>query len=135
LVLTCGHVGVEGVALDVAGAVVLAWSFSAKRPEQIRREVPKTVPTTFAYALFPKGLADSLVRQRAEARLGLFLLVSGFLMQALNSVFDLGQLETTGQRWTALVLALATWLLTWVLGMRLYVPWDEQRTARAIPDE
>jgi hypothetical protein len=80
-------------------------------------------------------LANSLVRQRAEARLGLFLLVSGFLLQALNSVFDLGQLETAGQRWTALVFALATWLLTWVLGMRLYVPWDERRTARAIPDE
>jgi hypothetical protein len=61
--------------------------FSPTSPERIREDVPPKVPVVQGTwggggkALFPQALADSLVRQRAEARLGLGLLVLGFLMQ------------------------------------------------------
>jgi hypothetical protein len=51
-------------------------------------------------------------------------------MQAANPFLDLGSLTTAGQRVTALVLALAIWVLAWLLGMRAYVPYDEARTRR-----
>jgi hypothetical protein len=122
------HLGVAGLASDIAGAVVLGLSFSTKSPEQIREEVPETVGTTVGYAYFPQGLADSLIRQRAEARLGLALLVLGFLMQ--GAVYFTGSsdpLTSSTEILLAAGIALGVWALAY-LAMRSYVPWDERQT-------
>jgi hypothetical protein len=101
----------------------------------IRAEVPELLTTTFGGgAAFPQGLALSMVRQRAEARLGLGLLVTGFLAQAAGPVFALGSLTTTPERITAGLLAAVIWAATYLVGWRIYVPWDERRTRRRMDD-
>jgi hypothetical protein len=64
--LTWAHVGIAGLALDVAGAVVLGWAFSTKKPEQIRTEVPETLSTVLypgsVTLAFPQKLAESMIR-------------------------------------------------------------------------
>jgi hypothetical protein len=68
LCLTWAHLGVAGLAVDVAGAVALAWSFSTKKPETIRTEAPTRIGTAIASVMPPRELRDSMIRQRAEAR-------------------------------------------------------------------
>jgi hypothetical protein len=114
--------------------VVLGLAFATKKPVAIRTEVPEELTTTFGGAPFPQGLALSMVRQRAEARLGLGLLVTGFLAQAAGPVFALGSLTTARERITAGLLAAVIWGATYLVGWRRYVPWDEQRTRRRIDD-
>jgi hypothetical protein len=80
---------------------------------------------------FPQRLAYSLIRQRAEARLGLVLLVGGFLLQAAGPFFNLGSLTTTGQRWVGLMLATVVWLLAFA-AWKLYVPWAEDRKRQVL---
>jgi hypothetical protein len=130
--LTWAHVAIAGLATDVAGAVALGIAFATKKPEAIRAEVPKVLGGSALFApeivnvSFPQQLAYSMVRQRAEARLGLVLLVSGFVLQAAGSFFNLGSLTTAGQRWAGLILAAGLWLLAFA-AWRVYVPWDERR--------
>ena len=128
------HLGVAGLATDIAGAVLLALSFSTKKPDQIREEVPEKVPVVEGTvggggkALLPQALSDSLIRQRAEARLGLFLLVVGFAMQA--SVYFTGSrdaLTATTEILLALGIALVVWVMAYGLA-RIYVPWDVRQT-------
>ena len=131
LSLTWAQLVITGLAADVAGAVALGLAFATKRPEAIRKDVPKTVGgmsfDPYVSVGFPQQLAYSLVRQRAEARLGLAFLVGGFVLQAAGPFFDLGSLTTAGQRVAAVLLALLVWLLA-VVAWKLYVPWDENRT-------
>jgi len=136
LPFTWAQLVIAGLAADVAGAVALGLAFATKRPEAIRHDVPTTV-TGFGIDVihitvrFPQQLAYSLVRQRAEARLGLVFLVGGLALQAAGPLFDLGSLTTTCQRITAVLLALLIWLLA-VVGWKLYVPWDENRTRQRL---
>jgi hypothetical protein len=132
--LCWAHLPVAGLLTDAAGAVVLGLAFATKKPAAIRAEVPEELATTFGGALFPQGLAVSMVRQRAEARLGLGLLVAGFLAQAAGPLFALGSLTTTHERITTGLLAAAIWGATYFVGWRLYVPWDERRTRRRMDD-
>jgi hypothetical protein len=108
--LTWAHLVIAGLAADVAGAVALGLAFATKRPEAIRTEVPKTVAGVglmpeYVSVRFPQQLAYSLVRQRSEARLGLVLLVGGFLLQAAGPFFRLGSLTTTAERWAAVAVS------------------------------
>jgi peptidoglycan/LPS O-acetylase OafA/YrhL len=122
------HLGIAGLASDIAGAVPLAWSFSTKTPEQIRTEVPKSVPTSLGSSSFPQGLAYSLIRQRAEARLGLVLMVLGFAMQAVVYFTGSGDaLTETNEVLLAGGLVLVVWIAAGI-ATRCYVPWDERRT-------
>jgi hypothetical protein len=45
-----GDFPVVGISFDICGAIILAWSFSAKTPWKIREEIPRSVtaPTTLA---------------------------------------------------------------------------------------
>ena len=130
LCLTWAHIVIAGLAADVAGAFALATAFATKRPEAIRSEVPKQVQGTSFFdpeivsVAFPQRLAYSMVRQRAEARLGLVLLVGGFLLQATGPFFNLGSLTTADQRWTGFILAVVVWSLAFA-AWKVYVPWDE----------
>ena len=132
------QLAVTGIGADIAGAVILALSFSAKSPERMREEVPTSVvvPTTPGHigVPFPQKLAHSMARQRAEARLGLALLVAGFAMQAAVYFFDPdAQLASSGEKLLALVFVVCAWLLA-LVGMFTYVRWDERRTIDRIPD-
>jgi hypothetical protein len=127
-----GDFPVVGISFDICGAVILAWSFSAKTPWRIREEIPRSVvsPTTLGTITvpFPQGLARSMARQRAEARLGVVLLVLGFLCQAVYYFFPhTAMLETGTERLIALLLALFPVALA-IVGMRVYVPRSEHRT-------
>jgi hypothetical protein len=129
---------VAGIAADIAGAVVLGLGFSFKRPERIREEVPRTVtaPTTPGHigVPFPQAQAESMVRQRAEARWGMTLLVIGFLMQAAVYFFaPSGHLEGGREKALALVLALLVWAIAW-LGMKTVVAADEWTTLSRLGD-
>lgn len=130
---TWAHLGVIGLAADIAGAIVLGLSFSAKQPAQIRAEVPKAISSGFALGAlnlpFPQKLAESMIHQRAEARLGLVLLVGGFCLQGANLVFNLGSLTTSGPRYAAIPAVLTTWLVAYVAWLT-YVPWDARKTER-----
>jgi hypothetical protein len=136
--LCWAHAATTGLALDVAGAVVLGWAFSTKHPEQMRKEVPVDLsapnyPGAIAVP-FPQELLRSLVRQRAEARLGLTLLVAGFVGQAVPYIggSSLG-LQNGTERILALALAVIVWL-TAAVAMRVYVPRAERRTLARVPD-
>lgn len=123
---------VNGIGWDISGAVVLAWSFSAKKPWEIRQQIPRTVEvaTTFGGGSLelPEGLIRSIVRQRSEARLGVFLLVTGFVIQAVYFFFPHGgNLDDWPKRLVALG-ALAIPVGAASAGMHRYVPRDEKRT-------
>jgi hypothetical protein len=127
-----GDFPVVGISFDICGAIILAWSFSAKTPWRIREEIPRSVtaPTTTGFIAipFPQGLARSMARQRAEARLGVVLLVAGFVCQAVYYFFPhTAILETGTERIIALLLALFPVAVA-IVGMRLYVPGSERRT-------
>jgi hypothetical protein len=129
---------IVGLACDVAGAVVLALSFSVKRPERIREEVPQSITTGttvgFITVPFPQALAESMARQRAEARLGMVFLVAGFAMQATVYFFEpASHLSGLEQQLAAGALILAAWVIAFV-GWRLCVPLDEWRTLRQLGD-
>jgi hypothetical protein len=69
-----------------------------------------------------------MARQRAEARLGVVLLVAGFVCQAVYYFFPhTAILETSTERIIALLLALIPVAVA-VIGMKLYVPRSEHRT-------
>lgn len=81
---------------------------------------------------FPQGLARSMARQRAEARLGLALLVVGFLCQGIYFFLPHDAMLTTWcERITALLLAAIPFVVT-VIGMKWYVPRDERRTLEQV---
>src|SRR4051812_196666 len=42
-IFTWGDFPVVGISFDICGAVILAWSFSAKTPWRIREEIPRAV--------------------------------------------------------------------------------------------
>ena len=65
--------------------------------------------------------------QRSEARLGLILLVAGFLLQAAGPFFHLGSVTTTAERLSAVAVVIAVWVLA-LVAWHTYVPWDENRT-------
>jgi hypothetical protein len=130
---------VNGIAWDICGAVVLAWSFSAKKPWEIRQQIPRTIqiPTLVGSSTLemPEGLVRSIVRQRSEARLGVFLLVTGFVIQALYYFFPhAGNLDDWPKRLVTLAL-LAIPVGAALVGMRTYVPRDEKRTWNQIECE
>jgi hypothetical protein len=109
LCLTGAHIAITGLAADVAGAVALGLAFATKRPEAIRSEVPRAVGGTGMFdpdvisVGFPQELAYSLIRQRAEARLGLALLVGGFLQAASASNQTTMASMSPTHRWPAFV--------------------------------
>lgn len=122
---------VVGIAFDISGAVTLAWSLWGKTAWRIRQEIPRTIHVSVTYdeteIPFPQGLARSLARQAAEARLGVTLLVGGFAAQAVYYFFPhVGTLATWPARGIAFGLALAA-PTTAALGMKRYVPKVERR--------
>lgn len=131
------HLAVAGIAADIAGAVILGLSFSTKSPEQMREEVPVSVTTVTTPGHisipFPSALLESMIRQRAEARVGLVFLVVGFALQASVYFFTGGRFATLEEKLVAGALAALIWALA-LLTMKMVVPWDEQRTRVRIPD-
>jgi hypothetical protein len=114
---------VIGVGLDIAGAIALAWSFAVKNPAEIAHEV--LLPTR-TYDRLGKGfgkLGQSLARQRAEAHVGLALLVAGFLLQLIAYLFphDTSGFHTWRERGVALVIVAVEWLAAFAV-WKLYVP-------------
>jgi hypothetical protein len=75
-----------------------------------------------------------MARQRAEARLGLALLVAGFGLQAVGFLAapSLG-LHGAAELLTAGVLVAGVWA-GFVVAWKTYVPWDERRTIARMPD-
>jgi hypothetical protein len=120
---TWADLQVVGIAFDIAGALILAWSFSAKTPWKIREEIPRSVaaattPGSITIA-FPQGLARSMARQRAEARLGVALLICGFLIQAAYFFFPhQATLHDRSERGVCLGLALIPLAIT-IVGMKI----------------
>lgn len=134
--LTWEHFGVFGLSLDIAGAVILAWSFSTKTPAAIREDVPEQVGGLLSASGteidFPQGMSRSLARQRAEARLGLVLLSAGFAMQAVIYFAPAsGPISNPNEIMLAAIAALCAGVIA-VVGMKTYVPWDEGRTLAEI---
>lgn len=127
---------VVGNAFDICAAVVLASSLWGKTAWKIRQEIPRTIAVSVPYggnaeAPFPQGLAKSLARQSAEARLGVRLLFVGFTIQALYYFFPHpGTLATWVERGMALLLAMTAPTVAFI-GMKRYVP----GTAQAIYEE
>lgn len=137
--LSAGCIYFAGIAADVAGAVILALGFSFKRPERIREEVPRSVSTSTTPGTismpFPQAQLESLVRQRAEARLGMTLLVIGFLLQAATYLVEppwrlASEHEKVGAGATA-VLVLLVAFMAW----RLWVPANEWLTLKRPRDQ
>jgi hypothetical protein len=134
-----------GIATDIAGAVILGLSFAFKSPEDIAVEAPETVSASTPLGShrsdtpmrvgLPPQLRASMIRQRAEARLGLVLLVIGFVLQAFAYLFEGGlSFQSWSQRGVAALLCLLIWLLAYPL-FRWYVPWEERRTKKRIDRE
>jgi hypothetical protein len=128
--LVWAHVPIGGLLLDVAGAIALGLAFATKKPEDVQQESPVTIDGGRAksdYTL-PNPFGASLIRQRAEARLGLFLLVAGFVAQGAGPMFNLGSLATASERSTVIPLALVLWSAAYLVGWRWLVARDERRT-------
>lgn len=119
---------VAGVGADIAGAVALAFSFATKNPADIAQEV--LLPTR-TWARIERGfgkLGESLARQRAEAHVGLALLVSGFVMQLVGYLFPDGHgFNSWRERGVALAFVLAEWALA-AVAWKVYVPRITART-------
>lgn len=134
-----GDIYFAGIAADVAGAVILALGFSFKKPERMREEVPQFVqaPNTPGHVTlpFPQAQLESMVRQRAEARWGMALLVAGFALQAVSYLAVSGwRLHGRDEKLGALVIVAAIWLVAYI-GWVAYVPTTAWLTIRRIPAE
>jgi hypothetical protein len=70
---------VAGLALDIAGAALLASAFILKQPKEMLREAS-------TYLGWNSALYVSLARQKADAQIGFALLALGFLLQADGAV-------------------------------------------------
>jgi hypothetical protein len=131
-----GQFVIVGLGVDIAGAVVLGLAFATKDPERMRDEVPSSVaaPTTPGHVsiAFPQALLESMIRQRAEARLGLLLLVGGFLMQAASGAA--GSARLSGPEIGVAVVAVGfSWVLA-VAAFKTYVPWEARRVTARVPE-
>jgi hypothetical protein len=122
--LNFAHLAVAGIGCDIAGAFSVAWSLSANSPERISRDIPM-----IGMAFGTPEIARAAARQRAEARLGIFLLVGGFLLQGLVYFFPhpRASLHTWAERGIGLAILVIIWIVAAII-YRLYVPWDERRT-------
>jgi hypothetical protein len=78
------------------------------------------------------AVARSAAVQRAEARLGIVCLVSGFLLQATAYFFPhpSASLHTWPERALGLALIAGTWVIA-SASYRLYVPWSAARVYHA----
>jgi hypothetical protein len=128
---------VAGVGADIAGAVMLSWSFVVKRPRDLAEEI---LLVTRTWGRLEQGLAafgHSVARQKAEAHVGLAFLAGGFVLQLFGYLMgDGGTLETTRQYVAAGVIVAAVWLAAFVT-WKLYVPWRtaaEFGTAKTVAD-
>jgi peptidoglycan/LPS O-acetylase OafA/YrhL len=120
---------VLGLGLDIAGAVMLAWSFIVQSPDSIAREILLPMRTFEGLARGMREFAHSLARQRAEARLGGALLVLGFAVQSAAYLFTDGSAHFTSWEQRAVVVALV--LVVWapVIALwRFWVPASAKRT-------
>jgi uncharacterized membrane protein (DUF485 family) len=112
-----------GIGCDIAGAVIIAWSLAATNASKISHDVPIHGMSS--------GLPHIALRsasQRAEARLGIMLLVGGFLLQATTYFFPhpKSSLHTTPQRLIGVGLLVLAWILA-TITYKVYVPWSAQR--------
>src|SRR4051812_22209942 len=101
VVFSWAQLTVLGLALDLAGVFVLSWSVFVIAPAQICAEEPATSRTASTWfdpelVLIPNPLerAKRRATQAAETKLGLPLVLVGFLLQAPSVVFSLGGLRT-----------------------------------------
>ncbi len=118
------HLLITGIGFDIAGAVIIAWSLASTTAEKIARDIP-----IHGMSFGLPQLALGSARQRAEARLGIFLLGTGFLMQATSYFFPHPRsgLHTTAQRLIAVSFIVCTWLIAYV-AYKLYIPRATDRT-------
>jgi hypothetical protein len=86
------YLGVAGLGLDIAGALILGSSIVNRPAAQIAAEAPKQVSGMMAEIGGPISLTDdlaqSLVRQKGDAWLGLIVFGIGFLLQAAVYLFS-----------------------------------------------
>jgi hypothetical protein len=92
-----------GLALDIAGAILLAKGFMLKRIDAIVRE-------SGSYYGYNAHLRNSLVEQTVEARFGIVFLVSGFFCQAAPYMVRSSPTKLAALSVIALILDLVAWL-------------------------
>ena len=122
-VLTWPHLIVVGLGFDAAGVVIVAWSLAATTASKISHDVP-----IHGISFGLPHIALGSARQRAEARLGMTLLVGGFLLQALAYFFPHPEenLDTGWERGVGAAMLVLTWVVA-ATCYRLYVPWSAAR--------
>jgi hypothetical protein len=113
-----------GVAGDIAGAIALALSFMTKSPAKIAGEAP-----VHGVVWGNAHLAQSLCRQREEARVGAVLLVAGFGAQGIVYFLAGGNASVEGWRETAVAFGLMAIPFAALAGLcRWWVPWAALKT-------
>lgn len=134
---TWAYLPIAGLAFDVVGAMTVAASLVTMTPRVIADAVPIRGRGAGA-AMFDRELspgtpglpevARGFARQRAEARLGVALLVVGFVLQGVGYLFPAAgkSLSTWGERGIALVI----WLAIGVLAFGVYRGWVARSTQR-----
>jgi hypothetical protein len=122
--LTWTDVFLAGIGLDVAGAVVIAWSLAATTAEKLSHDIP-----IHGISFGLPHMALGSARQRAEARLGIVLLGGGFLLQGLAYFFPhpRSSLNTNMQRLVGLGILVGAWVMA-IIAYRMYVGWSTART-------
>jgi uncharacterized membrane protein YidH (DUF202 family) len=104
--------------------VIIAWTLARNSAARIAEEIP-----IHGMSFGLPSFARSAATQRAEARLGISFLVSGFALQASAYFFPHphASLHTVSQRVLALALLIVAWLVA-AAAYRWYVPWSASRT-------
>lgn len=111
-----GHIGLAGLASDIAGAFILALSFMSKKPATIAREIP-----LHGMSFGLPRLARSLVQQRVEAWIGLAFLVVGFMAQSV--VYFTAQSDLSLHGWREFATGAFVVLALWATAFALWKWW------------
>jgi hypothetical protein len=135
--LSWSDVAAVGLALDIAGALILVAALITKSAALIAKEAPETVyaggfEPEFAVAVMPPEVREGLCRQHAEARVGGPVLALGFVLQGAALFLPSDSLDTTSERLVALALVAVVLVGGYVTLWRVVVPSLARRTLEAV---